>query len=526
MTPKAVATIDQTVAPADSELVKSFKAARRVSSPLIAIETPDPAATIKAIRVSLNGVVPTCQWDAVRGLIGLNETGQAELTKFPNLFQSVNFVTAMEMAEKFSEKTVVFILNAHRQLAETGNVQAVWNLRDKFKMNRRQLVLLGPTFKLPVELTGDIHLLSEPLPTRAELEAIVDQQHKNANLALPVGAVREAALDAVIGLSAYTAEEATAISLTPKGIDVAKLWERKIQAIENTAGLRVWRGQEKLEDLKGLDNVVEFFTRYIAKNAFKVIVFIDEAEKAFAGGMAEHVGDSGVGKDQVGQVLSYIQDGVMTPKGRKAHLGVLLGGVAGCGKSQLAKAVGKASGKPVLVFDLGGMKGGVVGQSEATIRVGLKMVTAMAGEGGRVLFIATANKTTTFSPEMNRRFPDQFFHDLLDKAGRRAVWDVYVSKLGLTAEQATFPEGFDDGWTGAEIERACERAAEFETTVVEAARYIIPSAVSARQVIKDLRSSASGRFLSASKPGWYKSPEDERPDEAPLPTERTIEVGE
>jgi SpoVK/Ycf46/Vps4 family AAA+-type ATPase len=305
------------------------------------------------------------------------------------------------------------------------------------------------------------------------------------------------------------------MALKKDGISVPLCWERKIKAVENVPGLSVYKPsatETTLAELKGIDNVVEFANALIAADAFNLIVFIDEMDKSFAGGMADHVGDSGVSKDQVGQILTYIND--------TKSLGMMLAGVAGSGKTQLAKAMGAASGKPVVILDLGGAKGGVVGQSETQIRNILKVVTATAE--GRVLFIGTANRTTMFTPELNRRFADQFFFDLPDDAGRAAIWPVYVKKNGLTPAQAAIPAGFDAGWTGAEIQRACERAKLFGKTVVEAAKFIIPQAISAKATIATMRRESAGRFLSASYEGFYQIPGSES---APvLSTNRSIEV--
>jgi hypothetical protein len=394
-------------------------------------------------------------------------------------------------------------------------VQALWNLRDVFKKNGRMVVGLGPTFLLPAEVAGDVIAMDEPLPTREELSAILDLQHKNAALPLPTDEARTAALDALVGLPSYTAEQVTAMSLTKNGIDTLTLWDHKIKAIQNTPGLRVWKarpGETTMDELRGIDNVVVFMKRLIAADAFGAIVFIDEMDKAFAGGMSEHTGDSGVSKDQVGQMLSYIED--------TQSIGVLLAGVAGTAKTQLAKAMAVASGKPLIIFDLGGMKGGVVGKSEEQIRNALKVVTATAE--GRVLFIGTANRTTLFTPELNRRFPDQFFYDVPSAEARAAIWPVYAKKNGLTASQAVVPDGFDRGWTGAEIKRACERAALFGCTVADAAKYIIPASVSGRAVIRGLRLEAQGRFLSASSEGLYQPPVVDELE--PLEVTRKIDV--
>lgn len=499
---------------AESALLQAFKAARRVSTPIVAIETPDAAATIATIRKVLNDKAPTLSWDCARGLKGLNDLGKQAMANLgidPQL--TVNATETLLACEGLPELSVVFMHNFHRTVNEPSVIQALWNLRDLFKVNKRMIVPLGSSFQMPPELAGDVITLDEPLPTREELSVTLDQQHKNAELPLPSEDVREAALDALVGLSSFTAEQVAAMSLTKQGIDVAKLWDRKVKAIQNTDGLRVWQGRPgdtTMDELRGIDNVVEFMRKLVHADAFGAIVFIDEMDKAFAGGMSEHTGDSGVSKDQVGTVLSYIED--------TGSLGVLLAGVAGTGKTQLAKATGVEAGKPVIVFDLGGMKGGTVGQSERTIRAALKVVTATAE--GRVLFIGTANRTTLFTPELNRRFPDQFFYDTPDDAGRAAIWPVYAKKNGLTTSQAHVPAGFDAGWTGAEIKRACERAALFGCTVVEAARFIIPSSVSGKRQIEALRHEAAGRFLSASYDGFYQVPES---PQVPV-RQRSIEV--
>lgn len=489
--------IAETASAQASAMIEAFKAARRVSTPLVALETPDPAATIEQVRAVLNGESPTFEWDIVRGMRAVNELGKlAAAQKGIEPQATINPVAALEKCDELPAKSAVFFHNAHRHLGDPQVVQALWNLRDTYKRNRRTVILLGPAFNLPSELAGDVVVLDEPLPTRAELAKVLEQQHVNASLPQPSEEQATAALDAIVGLPAFTAEQVVAMSLTRTGINQTRLWERKVKAIENTKGLRVWRGKANLADLRGIDNVVAFNNDLMDASTFGAIVFIDEGDKAMAGGMSEHSGDSGVSKDQIGQILSYIEDG--------GHMGEMFAGIAGCGKTELAKAISVASGKPLIVFDMGGMKGGIVGSSEESIRTALKVITATAE--GKVLFIMTANQTTSFTPELNRRFPDQFFFDLPDADGREAIWPVYIKRYGLDPVQAKRPEGFAAGWTGAEIKRVCERAALFGRTVVDTSRYIVPQCESAKATIARMRSNAAGRFLSASKPGFYMPP--------------------
>jgi ATPase family associated with various cellular activities (AAA) len=498
-----------------SPLVRDFKAARFCSVPLVAIETADPAATVAALLATLPNTVPVVGWDLVRGLHALNEPGAGAVTalRVP-ADATINPVEAFNVASKLPQYTVLVAYNAHHHLKDPGVMQAVWILRDLYKTNRRTFVALGPSFQLPAELAGDLIVLDEPFPTRADLGPIVDQLHTDANLPVPTGEHRAHILDAVVGVpSAFTAEQVVSMALDPKaaapGVQLDRLWAHKIKAINAVDGLGVWKGGEAIADLQGIDAVKGFMQAFVAADAFGVVVFIDELDKALAGGMSDYSGDSGVSKDQVGTLLSYIED--------TDSEGVLLAGLAGTGKSALAKATGNAAGKVTIRFDLGAMKGGTVGQSERQIRNALKVITATAE--GRVLFIGTANNSTIFTPEINRRFGDQFFFDLPDAAGRAAMWPVYIAKYGLTDAQLVNRPGLpgavsDEGWTGAEIKRVCKRAARLKITVAAAAQYLVPSAVKEAAKIDRMRAEAAGRFLSANRPGFYTVPPVRPPAES------------
>jgi hypothetical protein len=50
----------------------------------------------------------------------------------------------------------------------------------------------------------------------------------------------------------------------------------------------------------------------------------------------------------------------------------------------------------------------------------------------------------------------------------------------------------------------CDKADRLGVTLLEAAKYVVPLAVSQKATIEELRQSASGRYLAASKPGLYQ----------------------
>src|SRR5437667_8685407 len=91
-------------------------------------------------------------------------------------------------------------------------------------------------------------------------------------------------VDALIGLAAFPAEQVLAMSLSKNGLDLDRLWERKCQAVEHTLGLAIWRGGETFDRIGGCDNIKRFLTAVLhGREAPRVIVFVDEIEKAFTG---------------------------------------------------------------------------------------------------------------------------------------------------------------------------------------------------------------------------------------------------
>jgi hypothetical protein len=303
-----------------------------------------------------------------------------------------------------------------------------------------------------------------------------------------IKANRQQALDALLGLAAFPAEQVLAMSVSRSGLDLDQLWDRKRQVIEQTPGLSVWRGGETFDDIGGCDNIKRFLNAVIdGAEAPRGIVFLDEIEKAFAGTGTDL---SGVKTELTGAILTWMQD--------RGADGCLLIGPPGAAKSLVAKATGNTAGIPTIAFDLGAMQNALVGSSGERLRSALKVVDAVTN--GRSLWIATCNSIGTLPPELRRRFTlGTFFFDLPSPAERTAIWKIYLAKYGVSGE---LPD--DDGWTGAEIKECCRKSYRLALSLKESAEYIVPVSRSTADQIKALRQQASGKFISASRRGIYQ----------------------
>ena len=116
--------------------------------------------------------------------------------------------------------------------------------------------------------------------------------------------------------------------------------------------------------------------------------------------------------------------------------------------------------------------------------------------------VCTANDVAKLPPEFARarRFDGTFFLDLPGRAERQAIWRMYLAGYGLDPGQRR-PR--DTDFTGAEIKSCCRLAALLDVPLVEAAQNIVPVAVTAGESVERLRNWASGRCLSADRPGLY-----------------------
>ncbi len=478
-----------------NQLIDMLMKARRCGCPLVAINTPDPAATIDMIRNRINGdPIPVLGWDIARAMYGLNQPGAATLAGLTSdpMMDTVNPVEALNLAAQVPDDTIVIFHNAHKLLESDGCVQAIWNLRDIYKGKGATLILLAPSWQLPVEIAQDVLVLDDPLPDAEQLAAIVGSIYDSADMPVPATAVLEKAVDATLGLSAFSAEQALALSLKRDGLDMGQVWERKARTVEQNEGVKIWRGGETFDSLMGYRAAVSFGESVITgREPPRCIVLWDEIEKSV--GTTQDT--SGVSQSMMGTILTYMNDSDTT--------GMIAMGPPGSGKSHFAKAFGGSAGVPTVQFDFTAMKGSLVGESERKLRQALSVVDAIGQ--GRAYFVATCNGMASLPPELRRRFTDGIhYFDLPTAEERFDIWSLYISQYELQDEVKQTGMPSDEGWTGAEIRNCCRLAYRLRWSLPEAATKIVPVSLSARDQIEKLRQEASGRYLSASHPGVYQ----------------------
>ena len=483
-------------------LLQTVKRMRAIGAPILAIQSADQLTTVQSLQAGLDGSAPLIQWDCVRGFLALNKPGQAALAGVmrdadPNKFVSPR--AALIALQEVEENSIIVLLNAQRMIDDFAVLQGVMNLRDAFKSNNRTLILLGPDFRLPVELTADVLTVDEPLPSPDEVKAIaVEVWDSNKIKYSPDTLARS--VDALRGLAGFAVEQVSALSINSEGgVDLGEMWEHKRKRIEAVDGLKLEQPKIGFKGMAGVSQFQLWARRLFSGPARpRVLVLIDEIDKAVAGAGGESsVGDSsGTSQDQHGVLLKEMED--------REYVGGLNCGPAGCCKTWAVRCLAAEFGIPLITVDLGAAKNKFVGGSESRIRAIFRTINAIAGDGG-AFFFGTCNSLATLSTPLLRRFESAlFFFDLPDADERAAIGKLQAANYGVKDDPSVWAKA--EGWSGANIRNCCRNAYSLAMPLKEAAAFVVDAASQNPENLIRLRGMAAGRFLNAAAPGKYQTP--------------------
>lgn len=373
-------------------------------------------------------------------------------------------------------------------------VHALSNFRSSFLARSTILLVDYSSAALPQEITAQAIILHDSLPDEQRIQELVAGILETNLPNLEKEEVEKQSKEAariLIGLTDFMVEQSTASALVKTGLNKKRLWEQKCIAINNTPGLNISLDNQKFEDIKGLQNIKNFAKMLLDNEKPDIVVWIDEIEKAIAGSSGEVADNTGVSQGILQQLLVYMQK-IDCP-------GMILLGPPGTGKSAMAQAISGEANVPLISFDLGGLKSSLVGSTEANIRRALKTIDGMAK---KQLWVATCNELKNIPAALRRRFGyGIWFFDLPTADETDAIWKYYKNKYELDQE---LPVPKSMNLVGAEIRTCCKLATTLKISIQEAAKFIVPISTSMAEELKELRSAAAGRYLSASEPGVYK----------------------
>lgn len=419
----------------------------------------------------------------------------------------------------------LFVYNSHLLIEKFPALSShLMALRDVLKEQGSTIWLAGPHVSVPTEISHDVIHVDSPLPDRDQLRAVAERLLQGALESKGIDEIQEvdeSDIEAVVGLTEFEAEQIFAMSLKANGdFDASQAWDQKRALISSTKGLEVAKVDDRgFAAIGGCQGAKNYFRGYL-DGPYKpsVVVWLDEIEKALSGSAAG-AESSGVSSDQLGSLLTWMEEGGVT--------GSLFTGLPGTAKSAFSKALGAEIDVPVIRFDLGSCKGKYVGESETFLRNAIRVIDGVAA--GNVLVVATCNSTQTLPAELMRRFSfGQFYFPLPNPEEREDIWRIQLGNYGFDAD---FPEVSNtaremaeatENWTGAEIEVCCKKSRLRQCSLEEASGTIRPVSIKHADLLQGLMREANNAYIDAGTGAIFAMPDSSPGKRQFVPKKRTV----
>jgi ATP-dependent 26S proteasome regulatory subunit len=424
--------------------------------PIITVETTEEGRIDQLVfEVATELDVPVYTWSVTVGLARMHaaplynsETPEQALTNLDTIHGDA-----------------IFLLKDFVRYCENDRIcRRLRELTEKFRGERRSMVITAAEIKLPADLSGDAMPFQLGLPSAEELQPVVRtvlgqmSLQQKIPMALDAAACTHLARN-MVGLPQEEAVRTLRLCvLERRRIDAGLLdavMDAKRHAMKSEGLLETVRRDTSFGDVAGLKRLRE----WIAK-----------------------------------------RKSALTPEGQRFGLvppkGILITGVQGCGKSLAARAVAGEWGFELARLDPGALYDKFVGESEKKLHKALELAQklapmvlwideiekafASAGSSGDadaglsqrllatlltwmqdresgVFLAATSNNIAVLPPEMMRkgRFDEIFFVDLPNAQVRAALFELHLKKRGREAATFDLPKlaAGTNGFSGAEIEQ-------------------------------------------------------------------------
>jgi len=506
------------------------------SAPIVVMETVEEVRAVRLVRVacaSLN--LATFEWSIASGLARCGNEGNEVLVddRFPTsgtghdatdlaaqaIYNTREPAQVLGVLEGISVEAAFILKDFHRHMEDPVVVRRLRDVGQKFSKNRRTVIIVAPSIKMPPELACLVEYLELPLPDKQRLRQIIDE------MIVRVGKTRTlrrsldtAGLDAMAdnlrGLTEEQAERAVSQAIVTRyGLTaeiVTDVLQAKKEMLRRSEMLDFVDVSDTMASVGGLENLKHWLEQ--RRGTW------EEKARAF---------------------------GLEPPRG------VVILGVQGCGKSMCAQAIAGEWKLPLVKFDTAAIFDKYIGETEKRIQKvfqvaeelspcvlwidelekvfagsGPDSASADAGVSSRLLaaflswmqerkasvFVAaTCNNVSALPPELIRkgRFDELFFVDLPNQAERKQIFALELARRNRR------PAEFDldrvavaaRGYSGAEIQAAVQAAlyASFSSkqplataSLIDALAMTVPLSATRAEEIQELRNWARARAVPAS----------------------------
>lgn len=411
----------------------------------------------------------------------------------------------------------VFVLrDFHPYLNDPIVVRKLRDANKLLKSCMKNIILLSPLLKIPVEMDKEMAVIDFDMPSKEEIGNIIANILRSVENPAAINVfkddvLKDKVIDAALGLTAEEAENVFAKSLVQTNqFDIDIILSEKEQIIRKSGVLEYYKQLEDFKDVGGLENLKIWLKK-------RSLAFTKEARDF----------------------------GLPQPRG------ILLIGIPGCGKSLTAKAISSLWKLPLLKLDVGKVFSSLVGSSEENVRRAIQTAESIApsilwldemekgfsgmqssgmsdaGTSARVFgtfltwlqektspvfVVATSNNISQLPPELLRkgRFDEIFYIDLPHKEERKEIFRIHLEKRKRNPEQFELDKlaELTSGYSGSEIEQiiisalydAFDSSDELNSErLLHSTHEMIPLSQTMEDEIKKIREWAKHRARKASQ---------------------------
>ncbi|MCK4848718.1 MAG: AAA family ATPase, partial [Candidatus Heimdallarchaeota archaeon] len=281
------------------------------------------------ITLTLNNIASGSEkrliiWSTTEGF--KDTSGKAIDAEATDPFAALNYII------DYSRPAVFLLKDFHPFMKDPVITRRLRDLKEHLDKLRKSCIIVSPVLYIPTELEKTITVIEWDLPDMEVLnnvlQSIIEPMRENPKVDVNLTEdQQELVLKSALGLTLVEAENVFAKSLVKAKSFVPDIIIReKEQIIKKSGILEFYQRVENLDSIGGLENLKNWLTK---------------RSKGFTEKSKEY--------------------GLPAPKG------VMLIGIAGCGKSLTAKAIASLWKLPLLRLDVGRLFGGIVGESEKNI---------------------------------------------------------------------------------------------------------------------------------------------------------------
>jgi len=398
---------------------------------------------------------------------------------------------ALRACKSIPQDSIVFMFDFHFWLQDPEVQRCALNIKEYLKANRIMVAFLSYGKEIPAAVRDSIKVMEFAMPTEDELCALLEKTAHTKDEDGDVPGMPEkpmAIVEALRGLTLEGAENALALSLVQKGgFDYRIILNAKAAQFESTGYLKYTEYTETFSDLFGYEVPKEL-----------------------------------------------IPDCVMSDEGSS----VIVFGVPGTGKSHFSKALGNETQKPVLDLNIGGLRGGIIGETERNTadafrriyafnkpivfidevekalagmgeggksdggvgdRIGQELLKHMEDRLGEAYYSMTCNDLEPIlswsGGALASRADAIFFLDMPTKEECKGIARIWSEKKNVD-----IPGNFDfEGWTGRDIKKLARIMKMKDICADKAKEFVVPTAQMQGARLAELQKKAQNVCLSASK---------------------------